>query len=155
MTMVHWHDSHPELALPLIVTNLDNYMPKHSIYLQMLYPDPDEYFDEEAVRNPLIECPICYETAPQDTMSLLICGHRFCIDCIKRHLGLGNFHTPLCCPMCRSGISNIRIHTNYVFDQLEPYCKEPPPIIIEFPPLSNLLNSESDDILNLVENYKP
>ncbi|KAF9590783.1 hypothetical protein IFM89_038375 [Coptis chinensis] len=47
-----------------------------------------------AVRKPF-ECPICLGIM-KETRTLQDCMHRFCRDCIKKEMGLGNNECPVC-----------------------------------------------------------
>ena len=45
------------------------------------------------------ECPICYNPLGSKDLCITECGHKFCMDCVTRHLC-----NSTACPMCRSEI---------------------------------------------------
>jgi hypothetical protein len=60
---------------------------------------------EEPVKNIqcLFECGVCMDEHPEDYVTLLDpCGHKFCRDCIRNHVGakLAERHFPILCPVC-------------------------------------------------------
>ena len=51
----------------------------------------------------LFECGVCMDEQPEDYVTLLdLCGHKFCRDCIRNHIGtkLAEHCFPILCPVC-------------------------------------------------------
>jgi len=51
----------------------------------------------------LFECGVCMDEQPEDYVTLLDpCGHKFCRDCIRNHVGakLAERYFPILCPVC-------------------------------------------------------
>ena len=45
------------------------------------------------------ECPICYDELGDRGICVTKCGHKFCMDCVTKHLA-----NSTACPMCRTPI---------------------------------------------------
>jgi chromosome segregation ATPase len=60
---------------------------------------------KELVKNIqcLFKCGVCMDEHPEDYVTLLDpCGHKFCRDCIRNHIGakLAERYFPILCPVC-------------------------------------------------------
>lgn len=56
------------------------------------------------------DCVICYETRELQDITLINCGHKFCVHCITHHIRI-NRRQP-CCPLCRKNIELITFQLN-------------------------------------------
>ncbi|KIM88114.1 hypothetical protein PILCRDRAFT_248113 [Piloderma croceum F 1598] len=79
---------------------------------------------EELAKNIqcLFECGVCMDEHPEDYVTLLDpCGHKFCRDCIRNHIGakLAEHYFPVLCPVCMAeeGKSDPGVITDIVAKQ--------------------------------------
>ena len=55
-------------------------------------------------------CVICYETRELQDITLINCGHKFCVHCITHHIRIDRRQP--CCPLCRKNIELITFQLN-------------------------------------------
>jgi hypothetical protein len=103
---------------------------RYEIYIQQQIDQKKAQICNTKKEEATIEkCPVCYD--PLTTMSVLKCGHTFCVPCT-----IGHFREGDSCPLCRVQI-----------------CEKPVKRVIMQPQMSNeiinqLLNKKEPDRLN-------
>lgn len=64
--------------------------------------------------NDDLNCCVCMETKENPQICQLNCQHKFCSECIFRHINRNRNYTE--CPLCRTQITSVTVQTN---DDLE------------------------------------
>jgi hypothetical protein len=71
--------------------------------------------NEEENLDENCQCSICWDNKEKRQFAKLECNHEFCKDCMKRTI---ETRTNLCCALCRSEITTIRLRTQEVRDEI-------------------------------------
>jgi len=71
--------------------------------------------NEEENLDENCQCSICWDNKEKRQFAKLECNHEFCKDCMKRTI---ETRTNLCCALCRSEITTIRLRTQEARDEI-------------------------------------
>ena len=76
--------------------------------------------NEEENLDENCQCSICWDNKEKRQFAKLECNHEFCKDCMKRTIETRSIETRtnLCCALCRSEITTIRLRTQEVRDEI-------------------------------------
>ena len=76
--------------------------------------------NEEENLDENCQCSICWDNKEKRQFAKLECNHEFCKDCIKRTIETrtNETRTNLCCALCRSEITTIRLRTQEVHHEI-------------------------------------
>jgi hypothetical protein len=76
--------------------------------------------NEEENLDENCQCNICWDNKEKRQFAKLECNHEFCKDCMKRTIETrtNETRTNLCCALCRSEITTIRLRTQEVRDEI-------------------------------------
>jgi hypothetical protein len=76
--------------------------------------------NEEENLDENCQCSICWDNKEKSQFAKLECNHEFCKDCMKRTIETRSIETRtnLCCALCRSEITTIRLRTQEVHDEI-------------------------------------
>lgn len=58
------------------------------------------------------ECPICFDSYNGENDVYTNCNHSFCAECIKKHLDTFLDKPVPTCPICRTNITQLSVHSN-------------------------------------------
>lgn len=52
--------------------------------------------------NDIVSCPVCLDDIPEKDMTVTMCGHKFCWDCVYQNYKLNSYSRQFKCPFCNT-----------------------------------------------------
>ena len=87
-------------------------------------------------------CPICFEELGEKNLCITKCGHKFCFDCMFKHLNIKND-----CPLCRAKL----IKKNKL-SAVKPIRTPYDDFISEMDEIDTINNENNDSLIVLMRN---